>query len=388
MSVHATSDSISLENEHYLEGVDPHSRDQTAEIWQPISGRLPSFDGETITWVNRIVNKLGPISLPPENETWDIAGFRRFELLPIIERKPPPISGVHFALQSAGLVPPITLTLKSVQFSDLLYPTDRKIIDLDIQKMPDDIKGAVIDAIFGDALDNFERWSGMRFDINLLPGLAPERPNDCYYMSFRSSFGPDSRTIDGYLSLKKTHIEQLCKIFDGVAFPEPALNIEELPLNVRFILGKTRLAVKDLQTLGCLDIVLIDEIAQTNYPRNPAKSFLFNNAHFYGVKKGHKIVVTKIGDFSMENECADLNLSKIENDELDVGDINADILFELGRKQVTLKELKTIRPGYVFDTADANNAVSVVVNGKTIGYGELVTLGSRIGVRLLQFSIS
>lgn len=62
------------------------------------------------------------------------------------------------------------------------------------------------------------------------------------------------------------------------------------------------------------------------------------------------------------------------------------VSFDLGRLDVTLGELSTMQPGYVFELPEPLERAQVIVraNGRAVGRGELVTVGERLGVRLLD----
>lgn len=63
------------------------------------------------------------------------------------------------------------------------------------------------------------------------------------------------------------------------------------------------------------------------------------------------------------------------------------IVFELGSVLVSIKDLKSINNGYVFDLAkEESNPVSLVSNGITLGQGELVKVGNRLGVRIVKLN--
>lgn len=70
-----------------------------------------------------------------------------------------------------------------------------------------------------------------------------------------------------------------------------------------------------------------------------------------------------------------------------VEDIGISLLFEVGRQEMPLKQLRSLQAGYVFELpANAARPVTVRANGKAIGRGELVKIGERIGVRLVEMN--
>lgn len=61
------------------------------------------------------------------------------------------------------------------------------------------------------------------------------------------------------------------------------------------------------------------------------------------------------------------------------------LVFETGRVEVTLAELETIGPGWVFPLGRGADApLDILANGRRFGTGELVRIGETLGVRVLR----
>ena len=70
---------------------------------------------------------------------------------------------------------------------------------------------------------------------------------------------------------------------------------------------------------------------------------------------------------------------------LDTDVLPVQLVFLAGEKEVALRDLKQISPGYVFDLArPVDRHVEVRANGRRIGIGELVEIDRRVGVRMLK----
>ena len=66
-------------------------------------------------------------------------------------------------------------------------------------------------------------------------------------------------------------------------------------------------------------------------------------------------------------------------------DLPIHLAFIAGEVAVPLRELRRIKPGYVFNLRQPiDRHVEVRANGQTIGRGELVDVDGRVGVRLLD----
>ncbi len=60
------------------------------------------------------------------------------------------------------------------------------------------------------------------------------------------------------------------------------------------------------------------------------------------------------------------------------------LVFELGRLEIPLGELGTVAPGHIFALGrDERQPIDLLVGGRRIGQGEIVSLGGTLGVRVL-----
>lgn len=66
-------------------------------------------------------------------------------------------------------------------------------------------------------------------------------------------------------------------------------------------------------------------------------------------------------------------------------DIVVKLMFEMGRKEISLGDLKTITPGYIFDLSRApSSSVDIFAGSHRIGQGEIVQIGDALGVRVTR----
>ena len=63
------------------------------------------------------------------------------------------------------------------------------------------------------------------------------------------------------------------------------------------------------------------------------------------------------------------------------------LAFDIGRTEVSLGELAALQPGYVFPLPAHLEGANVTIraNGRAAGRGEVVAVGSTLGVRLLSW---
>lgn len=69
----------------------------------------------------------------------------------------------------------------------------------------------------------------------------------------------------------------------------------------------------------------------------------------------------------------------------EIGELPVRLVFELGRLEVTLADVERLAPGQVLELArDPERAIDVLANGRRIGSGEIVSVGGRLAVRLVD----
>ena len=75
------------------------------------------------------------------------------------------------------------------------------------------------------------------------------------------------------------------------------------------------------------------------------------------------------------------------SDESAVRNLPVQLAFDIGRIEISLRDLAELQPGYVFDLPAHLEGANVTIraNGRTAGRGEVVSVGNTLGVRLLSW---
>jgi type III secretion protein Q len=72
-------------------------------------------------------------------------------------------------------------------------------------------------------------------------------------------------------------------------------------------------------------------------------------------------------------------------DGVDLDELPVRLVFEVGRADFTLGELRQLAPGAVVPLSrPLSEALEIVANGKRIGSGTLIKIGDSIGVRITR----
>jgi type III secretion protein Q len=169
--------------------------------------------------------------------------------------------------------------------------------------------------------------------------------------------------------------------------PEAHSAMNELLLPLAFEVGASRLPVGLLSGLRPGDIALL----QTYYPasgeilvalgRTATKAALAGRTATLHAPFGtHPALAMEISMNQVDGGKASPIGTNAALDHIEVT-----LTFELGRRTIDLRALRTMAPGHVFDLGrDPEGPVDIIANGKTIGAGEIVRIGETIGVRVTR----
>ena len=70
----------------------------------------------------------------------------------------------------------------------------------------------------------------------------------------------------------------------------------------------------------------------------------------------------------------------------EIGTLPVNLTVEVGRVRMTIKELKQLAPGNLLELGvSPEQGVDLLVNGKKMGRGELISMGETLGIRILSF---
>lgn len=162
---------------------------------------------------------------------------------------------------------------------------------------------------------------------------------------------------------------------------------QNLPIPIAICAGWTDLALQTLQRLQLNDVILLDECLIDQYQKNVVVRF----GKRFGIRGELLQSGIKVTDFieGIMEDIDDFNgpldeANQLDQSHSDLDQISVRLHFDLGERMLTLADLKTVAPGYIFELGrEPRRAVTIRVNGRKIGEGELVDIDGSIGVSIL-----
>ncbi len=162
-----------------------------------------------------------------------------------------------------------------------------------------------------------------------------------------------------------------------------------LPIEVAFRRGATRVSRLLLESVRPGDVIVADamcvkdriivvageRLAAAGLIQNESLKMLAPLARLSGTEEETWSMSESTPPFPQDGHA--------NNSTLD--DIAVKLMFEMGRKEISLGELKTITPGFIFDLSRApSSSVDIFAGSHRIGQGEIVQIGDALGVRVTR----
>jgi type III secretion system YscQ/HrcQ family protein len=281
------------------------------------------------------------------------------------------------------------------------------------QKLPEQIQCAFFEAWLSSIFEKLEQWRGARINVDSLKWRPDILENEGYNLYFSLSRLSDKLETKGHVSMDRVAMQWLAEGYAKEINNGNFTGADQFPFELCVEIGWTQIGSQEFSRLESNDILLLDR--STYYDRE--KRALVRLAHgpcWVGNIEGDIIIITAIWEIPMGNQvnsAGKQSTTKTKADPQSNVDgsannanktsknqgqedllaaalkdgLNINLVFELGRRKVTLGELKKIKPGYTFDLAtQLDRCVSVVANGRTVGKGNLVQIDQRLGVRLVE----
>jgi type III secretion protein Q len=192
------------------------------------------------------------------------------------------------------------------------------------------------------------------------------------------------RRFEAVLTLPEPHAARLA-LLAGAFDPLPAAAI---PVTVAFRVGGTRMGVGLLGSMRPGDVVLVDQAMPDGQIAAVFGEHRLASCRVDGNRATLIDAPVRIGGDLHQNWTAADTMTHegtdTRADDADLDDMQIKLLFEMGRLEISLGELRTLAPGYVFDLGrDPRHAVEIYAGGRRIGHGEVVKIGEVLGVRIV-----
>jgi len=220
-------------------------------------------------------------------------------------------------------------------------------------------------------------------DTLVVSKVAMSRSFDISQQAFRASIEIDSQNLDVYCVGKASSLDNFLKKHGQKAsFDSGVL----LPMTYR--VGQTALSLSEANQLRVGDVVLL---SRAYISQQSCAVTVLNHPLWLAKFEDNTLTIIQSWDRSMtEHDEQTVAPSEAmstadtqESHEQALDALPITINFELPGENMTIGDIQTLTKGHTFILGEAaDSKVSVVVNGKVCGSGQLVNVEGRLGVQL------
>lgn len=288
-----------------------------------------------------------------------------------------PFAGMRFTFEGELF----TLWVPAGALSALLYRTDP---DVALSQIAPVTRGLVFESMFEDLFEELER-SGTQLHIDEISDPVRTPPGTIGLKITLSDLPPFVGLIEAPKHLADRFLNWAAQL------PEMCRKMDDLPVTARVMAGLTWLPSADLSNLRPGDAVVFD-VSWLSQKRAPVVIGEYIVRACAVETKGFVVLdepaFRDIKERNMWLMQGDLGTERGPGSEPEVAlvdDLEVKMTFELGRLQLTVGEVEKIDPGYVFELSrQPNQAVDIYVLNRLVGWGELVMVTDKIGVRVTK----
>jgi type III secretion protein Q len=241
----------------------------------------------------------------------------------------------------------------------------------------------LLEHLLSDHLSKLEAASGRAISLEAISDAAPPFPGSRLVLQCASETGNHQLEIVlGSPAANYFAARAVGQDTRPAAWPE-------MPIEVAFRRGVARVARRLLESVRPGDVIVADAMCAKDRVvavagERLAAAGLLENESLKLLAPMARLTGTEEETWSMSESTPPFLQDGHANDSA-LDDIAVKLMFEMGRKEISLGELRTITAGYIFDLSRASNsAVDIFAGSHRIGQGEIVQIGDALGVRVTR----
>ncbi|MBL9205790.1 MAG: type III secretion system cytoplasmic ring protein SctQ [Opitutaceae bacterium] len=290
---------------------------------------------------------------------------------------------LRFTPAAAAPVPSGHLRLKGEAFSCSLglpalpEPSSLGVAfaGIEVAALPEELLLGVLELWLADPLAALQR-QGLPVQLAGWSIGSPERPALC---GWEISWDGKDRFLAGTLHAEAAAADHLVRRIEKV--PAQLLGTaDSLPVPISAVLTRLPLAPATLRTLGVGDVIFV--------PLAPGDRTQGNYELWSGTRlMGRATRNRQTFRVSTMNPPAEPS-AKLAAGAARVDDLPIPVVFDVGQIELTVGQLRSVGEGYTFELpATPPRLVTLRAHGREIGQGELVEIGDKVGVRIVQWNL-
>ncbi|MGN6703059.1 MAG: type III secretion system cytoplasmic ring protein SctQ [Burkholderiaceae bacterium] len=260
----------------------------------------------------------------------------------------------------------------------------------DLDGMPPAFHVALLDDLLATPRQALERLLDRKVEISALTESYAAQEGD-YEIAFTLEIGRPAARLLGVLAGSPAFfaacVTAPLATAARIAARAPSAAV---PLRCDLLAGRMTLSVEEWRSLRPGDVLLAERTAGS--ATRPGYGLVVGGvrlAMWNATRSGEQMMVEdNAGAATMPQDETPGDDSPPES-VTDIGALPVRLEFFAGAATMRLDRLAALRPGHVFEMPDAlrDGAVDIRVHGRVVGKGEMVAVGDRLGIRLLELQV-
>ncbi|HET6468614.1 MAG TPA: type III secretion system cytoplasmic ring protein SctQ [Geminicoccaceae bacterium] len=322
---------------------------------------LPRFRHDEVQATNRIFARRAPAALPVGRDVLCAA----VAPAPGAARRP-----VVLELEVDGRLAWLELEQALVE-----RVTATAFPEVALDGLAPELAPVLLEAALAPQIEVLERVLTRRLQLHRLGAEVPDRGLRAIPFSLAPPEG--AAPLAACLWLEPASLPLLAQLLE--LLPAAPVEAAELPLELACRVGCSMVTLRELEALRPADLIVVE---RTGVGQSVV-DLVVGRALAFPAKVDHNTAtITDRPRRLMAEETGPAGEPEIAGE---LESVPITLVFELGRVQVPLGELRTLAPGFSFDLGkDLRAPVDILANGRKIGSGELIQIDERIGVRVSQ----
>jgi len=299
-------------------------------------------------------------------------------------------SSAHFCVQTKGLSKeleykkyigiciwgkPAILMLPYLPFHDAI---EQITTDEELSEIPKELALITLSILYEEYIAELSKALSTKITLtDYFSSKFPFDKSDDYKHRIHFCINPESETSIEGCFLFGNHLLQ--NIFHHInEIPsKPLFSSQKINTCLFFERGETALTKEELSSLESGDILMIDSSSQCD-----EKHLIVR------LTSGHKFLAKKTDSlsYSILDEIMEGENNNSEKN-VPLNEIPLMMTFDIGEMSMSLDEVNQLGVGYTLELKkDFTSLVTIRINNKTIGKGEIVDVGNRAGVRITHIA--
>lgn len=235
-----------------------------------------------------------------------------------------------------------------------------------MEGLPSELACALIEAGFGEILEALTKTGIDARITSVQPFSSSDIPKE--NIEWCLDHGSEKGWMRGSVSGDDKALNHLANLVQRV--PAAASGEDTaLPVPVQIVAGVMLISLAELQQVEVHDVLLADLTP-------------FAKGQLCELRSGRQ----SLGRGSFADHIFTLQQPIAMATTAPVNDIELELTFVVGQTTLTVGELRSLAPGFVFELGALDEGVTICASGKVIGKGELLEVGDRVGVRVTAFN--